>query len=398
MNTLTPVDIGNGYIREFVKDGAFFFDFFEAYSELGQKRTERKIFDFIEKNRIDIVVVMSESVDFRLSLEFYRKLREKCFVAMMIGDTDYYFEVRDRYYAQAIDLVITYDYLSTFAFRKICVDSIALYSSWDGSRYKKLGDTKKTIDVSFVGAVAGKNDRIRYIERLAAVGIRVEVFGVGSTNGQVTQEKMVELFNASRINLNFTGTVDTTRLTRDLKIQKLLKQVKGRIAEIALCGGFVLTEYAPGTEQIFEPGKEIETFYCEKDLVEKIKHYLKHDDERGEIAKNGYIRAARDYDGRTAIPKLITLLGEKRKNKKLQGQGIYIDDVFLKNYSTYRILMFLRFVKNHAWRNAAEELALVLKYRRIDWYQMRVFAVEEIIDAFPKLKSALKKLAHTAYS
>jgi hypothetical protein len=60
-------------------------------------------------------------------------------------------------------------------------------------------------------------------------------------------------------------------------------------------GGFLLTEHVKGIEQIFEVGKEIVTYTTPQDCVEKIRYYLKHEEERNEIAEAGYQRTVRDH-------------------------------------------------------------------------------------------------------
>jgi len=54
------------------------------------------------------------------------------------------------------------------------------------------------------------------------------------------------------------------------------------------------------------------------------------------------------------------------------------------------VLLIIRFIKAGKWKFAIEELKLILKYRKFDWYQIRVFFIEEILDSSPKIKSVLK--------
>jgi FkbM family methyltransferase len=68
-----------------------------------------------------------------------------------------------------------------------------------------------------------------------------------------------------------------------------------RIFETTGSGAFLLTEHFPNISEYFEVGKEIETFSCRKELLEKIDHYLTHPLERQEIARRGQARCLKDH-------------------------------------------------------------------------------------------------------
>ena len=72
---------------------------------------------------------------------------------------------------------------------------------------------------------------------------------------------------------------------------KNAKQIKGRVFEIPMCGGFLLTEYVEGLEEWFRIDAEIACFAEVGEAVEKIRHYLSHEEERRQVAESGYRRA-----------------------------------------------------------------------------------------------------------
>ena len=49
-----------------------------------------------------------------------------------------------------------------------------------------------------------------------------------------------------------------------------------------------MTNYQPELMMYFENGKDIVIYEDKIDLINKVKYYLEHDDERMEIARNGY--------------------------------------------------------------------------------------------------------------
>jgi hypothetical protein len=68
-----------------------------------------------------------------------------------------------------------------------------------------------------------------------------------------------------------------------------------RTFEATGCGAFLLTEHFDNLQRYFEPGKEIETFRDEKELIEKIDYYLSHPEQCRQIARRGQRRCLNDY-------------------------------------------------------------------------------------------------------
>lgn len=70
--------------------------------------------------------------------------------------------------------------------------------------YRKL-DLPLKYDVTFVGLPHGV--RRSAVQALIDEGIDVQVWGTGWGHGRSSQQRMIEVFNQSRINLNFSGGV-----------------------------------------------------------------------------------------------------------------------------------------------------------------------------------------------
>jgi len=51
----------------------------------------------------------------------------------------------------------------------------------------------------------------------------------------------------------------------------------------------------PVLSEHFKPGEELVAFDSGPDLVEKVRHYLKHPQEAAQIARRGQLRAHRDH-------------------------------------------------------------------------------------------------------
>lgn len=122
-------------------------------------------------------------------------------------------------------------------------------------------------------------------------------------HGFLPEEKLSSLFHQSRINLGFT------RMQGDNPENPGVNQVKLRDFEVPLAGGFYLVENAPGYDELFKLGVEVETWSTPEELLEKIKYYLVNDDKRDQIARAGQARARAEHTWEHRFSTLFAELG-----------------------------------------------------------------------------------------
>lgn len=79
-----------------------------------------------------------------------------------------------------------------------------------------------------------------------------------------------------------------------------------RVFEVLGAKRLLITEYCEELKQLFELGKEIETFKTIEELVEKVDYYLAHEEERHRIAQRGFERVQRDHTWETRARQLLT--------------------------------------------------------------------------------------------
>jgi hypothetical protein len=70
-------------------------------------------------------------------------------------------------------------------------------------------------------------------------------------------------------------------------------------------GGFMLTDYVEGIEEIFEIGSEIDTWKSVEELRDKAVWWLAHDDERQAAARKAQERIMREYGNGAYAEKLL---------------------------------------------------------------------------------------------
>lgn len=194
--------------------------------------------------------------------------------------------------------------------------------------YHKL-DLPMQYDVSFIGQPHG--NRRATIAMLRDAGIPVHTWGSGWENGRVDQQQMIAIFNQSRINLNLANasqpltrmhrvrvkmkaaisralevlpggralkaTVKTAKASHAAQapLPLLPEQIKGRNFEVPGSGGFLLTSPVEDLDRYYAPEREISLFADDRQLVERIRYYLDHEDERTAIAQAGYQRTLSEH-------------------------------------------------------------------------------------------------------
>ncbi|MBN1384049.1 MAG: glycosyltransferase family 1 protein [Elusimicrobia bacterium] len=280
-------------------------NFTEYFCRNGIINTEKYIKKFIQDNGIELVISSPYASIYDLSVDFYRSLRKLSRIVFFMGDDENYFDYYSRYYCQTADAVITTDFFSIPAYKKLGIPAILYFTSYSEKTLYPV-KTEKDIDVSFLGDCT-KNDRMEFINFLLDNNINVETFGRGSSNGFVEWNEFPKIFSRSRINLNFTKVhgMDWINLDKKNPSLKKTRQNKGRPIEIALTKSFCLSESAPSLKEVFDIGTEIDAFNTKEELLEKVNFYLSDGKKREEMAQKAYERASREYKSEIYIPKIL---------------------------------------------------------------------------------------------
>lgn len=140
-------------------------------------------------------------------------------------------------------------------------------------------------DVGFIGwPEAARESSMRF---LAKAGVPVRVWGPWA-RGKAAPNLRIEgrplwadeyarAISATRINLGFLRRVNRDRHTT-------------RSVEIPACGGFLLGERTPEHLELFREGTEAEFFDSDGEMLEKVRWYLGHEEDRARIAAAGWRR------------------------------------------------------------------------------------------------------------
>jgi len=185
-------------------------------------------------------------------------------------------------FAPAVDRVIVQDNYSHYQLR--ARDPRRYFPAWtpQAPHIFFAGSGPRTIDVSFQGSVARYPDRKRALGLLEAAGIAIDRGG-GQAESTLSIEAYAAELRRARIVVNFARPV----------FDAPTFQCKGRTVEATLSGALLFEQANPETERWLTPGQHFVAFENERDLIDKVRHYLAHEDERAVLAEAGCAYASR---------------------------------------------------------------------------------------------------------
>jgi len=257
------------------------YDFTKRMTEIGVKGVNEEVIDLVKKEQPKYAIWISKQYEFQEStFESIRK--EGTIVVGWFSDDEVRFDDYSKWWIPYLDYCVTGAIEAVPKYRELgarvilavplFVGSIPIDCDWS--------NIEERYDVSFVGCKY--LERGQYVNEIKNRNIPIHVFGEG-WGRYVSFAEMIDIYGASKINLNFSKTAYNQ------------PQIKGRPFEVCLAGGFLLTEYVPGIENYFDIDKEIVCFHDADEMIDKIIYYLNHEEERRAIAQAGWKRATAEY-------------------------------------------------------------------------------------------------------
>lgn len=114
-------------------------------------------------------------------------------------------------------------------------------------------------------------------------------------NGSVSyNEELPKIYFLSKINLNFT-------------LRSIETGAPQRIFDVLGAGGFLMSNYQEELEELFVPDKEIVLFHSPEELAEQADYYLRHEEERRQIAMSGFQKVCENYTYPILLGKMLQI-------------------------------------------------------------------------------------------
>jgi len=205
--------------------------------------------------------------------------------------------------AGQIDIAATFD-LSWTSARVACewylvegARPLYMPEGFDDSIFHPV-EVPHDIPVSFIGGAYGfRRDVVEFLRKR---GIPVRTFGPGWGTRSIWGAEQVEVINRSVINLGMGGIGYSENLTN----------VKTRDFEIpGTGGGLYLTSFNADLAQHFVVGEEIACYRSRDEMLELIRHYLRHPDEVRSIARRARDRCLSEHRWLHRYRRVCQILG-----------------------------------------------------------------------------------------
>ena len=297
------------------KENILLYDYFSEVKQSGKDMMNKKLRELIlsEKPDISIFCILWENQFDEATVSSFRRITK----TLIYFFDDPWRQKFVRHWIKYFDFFSTPDY---YMYKQYLLEGMTnvIYSpfGFNSSIYKKL-NVSQNIDVSFVGGYSPLRNWIKHL--LQKEGLNVKFFGRGwgESGTWISQEEMINVFNQSKINLNLSNAANYDlsfllysfpsfkNIKQLLLLRKNKEQVKGRHYEINACGGFQLSYFIPGLNEVYEIDKEIAVYENERQIANSVKFFLNNNELRNSIADRGYQRSQKDHSAQMYLKKLI---------------------------------------------------------------------------------------------
>ncbi len=324
------------------------FDWQKRMTEIGVKGVNEEVIELVRKEHPKYALWLSADYEFHEST-FDMMRKEGSTVVGWFFDDGHRFENFSKWWIPHLDYCVTHDIEAVPKYKALGA-RVILEIPCEGTPINRdWSNIEEKYDVSFVGGRSP--DRERYTNELKARGIQVQAFGMGWEE-HIPFEEMMDIFGASKINLNFSGVAGSDRMV-----------LKGRLSLVCLAGGFLLTEYVPGIENYFEIDKEIVCFKNAEEMVNKVIYYLSHDEERQAIAQAGWRRATNEYTPFHMLSRVFTQIEEDNsKAQESKPEQLKMPMGIRHRVSEYYLQWAIAFLMENYKGLGNEAMALSLRY------------------------------------
>ena len=133
----------------------------------------------------------------------------------------------------------------------------------------------------------GEYFQVDLYSKKCPTGLPVKYMGYADYN-----KEMHRVFATSKINLNIT-------------LRSIITGIPLRVVDIMGAGGFLITNYQEELTDYFVNGEDLVWFDDIYDLGDKIDYYLKNEDERNRIARNGQQKMVKEFSYETQVTKIL---------------------------------------------------------------------------------------------
>lgn len=198
-------------------------------------------------------------------------------------------------------------------FRKMGIPAAYLPFAFESTAWERIGNQGKKYDCGFVGVLSQESDKYPLLEKLAQK-VKIDFWGhiqppfekssavFANYHGEAWGIDMFKIYAQSKIVVN----CHTKKVGNYFDHKNYADNV--RLYESTGMGAMLITDAKKNLGELFEIGKEIETYNSLEELIEKINYYLEHEEARKKIALAGQKRTLKDHTYEVRAKRLLEII------------------------------------------------------------------------------------------
>ncbi len=155
----------------------------------------------------------------------------------------------------------------------------------------------------WVAEIVASQKRIAYISALADEGIHV--WGDEEWKDVATKTRGMHYMGAAGFGHEITLVYNGAGINIDVNRIYQPDVVQLRVFDVLACGGFLIAEHSEALADLFDIGKELESYRTLEELEQKVAHYRAHPDEAQAIAERGLAAVRSRHTMRQRVQQLL---------------------------------------------------------------------------------------------
>ena len=265
-------------------------------------RQEKILEAQIREFKPDVLYCQSLNVP---STEFLGRMKK--YVKLIVGQVASPV-VFDKKALGAFDLITTSFPHFVERFKKIGIASEYFKIGFEPRVLDKLAPPQKKYNTVFVGGISKRHaeviDTFEYLSR----NTDIDFWGYGS-NELPPDSPLREKHHGEAWGIEMYDILHNAKISVNRHIDAAENFANNmRLYESTGVGTMLITDHKDNLHELFEVGKEVETYRTKEELLEKINYYLTHEEEREKIAQAGQQRTLKDHTYEIRMKELAVIL------------------------------------------------------------------------------------------
>ncbi len=261
------------YVRRFVKQDEWVYSILEAQIKAG---------------RPDVLYFQDLNL---CEPEFVVKIKKH--VKLIVGQIAC--PLPEDKYLRGCDLILTSFPHYVGRFRSMGIASEYFKIGFEATLLQKVTKLPPGYGTVFVGGVSKAHGKgTAFLEKIAGQ-VEMDFWGYGADTLS-PDSPIRKRFHGEAWGLDMYSILHNSKIVVNRHIDVAENNANNmRLYETTGVGTFLITDYKDNLGELFEIGKEVESYKSVEECVEKIKFYLTHDSERERIARAGQERTLREH-------------------------------------------------------------------------------------------------------